>query len=56
MTLSELGKNSYFSQSEGPQRIDLKRQLTLLNQDMAAYLLDRFLKSMSGNEDSALKG
>ena len=55
-----MGKNSDFSQLEGPQRIDLKRQLTLLNhitgQDMAAYLLDRFLKSMSGNEDSALKG
>ena len=56
----EMGKNSDFSQLEGPQRIDLKRQLTLLNhitgQDMAAYLLDRFLKSRSGNEDSALKG
>ena len=58
---SEMGKNSDFSQLEGPQRIDLKRQLTLLNhiigQDMVAlYLLDRFLKSRGGDEDSALKG
>ena len=47
MTLSEMGKNSDFSQLEGPQRIDLKRQLTLLNhitgQDMAAYLVDKSL-------------
>ena len=60
MNSSEMGKNSDFSQLEGPQRIDLKRQLTLLNhitgQDMAAYVVDRFLKSWSGNEDSALKG
>ena len=60
MKSSEMGKNSDFSQLEGPQRIDLKRQPTLLNhitgQDMAAYLVDTFLKSWSGNEDSALKG
>ena len=60
MTLSEMGKNSDFSQLEGRQRIDLKRQLTLLKnitgQDMSAYFLDRLLKSWSGNEDSALKG
>ena len=61
MNSSEMGKNSDFSQFEGPQRINLKRQLTLMNhiigQDMAAlYLLDRFLKSRSVNEDNALKG
>ena len=45
---------------EAPQRINLKGQPTLLDdilgQDMAAYLLDRFLKSRSGNEDNPLKG
>ena len=52
MTSSEMGKNSDFSQLEGPQRIDLKRQLTLLNhiigQDMAAYRLDKFLNQGVG--------
>ena len=60
MTPLEMGKNSDYSQLEGPQRINLKRQLTLFNhiigQDVAAYFLNRFLKSRSGNEDSALKG